>query len=245
MSEIRVTSVVGENGGDRVGLTTGLTVGPLTGTTGIGATISHHGHAQFAGVCTATSLVGNVKTDRIIPTGGVPSGGGGGIIQVVSTNVDSTSTTTLTTQDTFYEITALATTITTVSANSKILVTAGIGGEANHEDYYLTFRCGRVIGGSLTYIFKGADAGSRKSVLAVVDTGHYDNDKNSTPSYQSYPNMLDSPSQAAGTAITYKFFVSSSAGDNASYFLNRTVGDGNSSGYERLFSYMTLMEVSV
>ena len=35
MSEIRVTSVVGENGGDRVGLTTGLTVGPLTGTTGI------------------------------------------------------------------------------------------------------------------------------------------------------------------------------------------------------------------
>ena len=57
MSEIRVTSVVGENGGDRVGLTTGLTVGPLTGTTGIGATISHQGHAQFVGVCTATSFV--------------------------------------------------------------------------------------------------------------------------------------------------------------------------------------------
>ena len=59
MSEIRVTSIVGENGGDRVGLTTGLTVGPLTGTTGIGATISHQGHAQFAGVCTATSFVGS------------------------------------------------------------------------------------------------------------------------------------------------------------------------------------------
>ena len=59
MSEIRVTSLVGENGGDRVGLTTGLTVGPLTGTTGIGATITHQGHAQFAGVCTATSFVGN------------------------------------------------------------------------------------------------------------------------------------------------------------------------------------------
>ena len=59
MSEIRVTSVVGENGGERVGLTTGLTVGPLTGTTGIGATISHQGHAQFTGVCTASSFVGN------------------------------------------------------------------------------------------------------------------------------------------------------------------------------------------
>ena len=62
MSEIRVTSVVGENGGDRVGLTTGLTVGPLTGTTGIGATITHQGHAQFAGVCTATSFVSNGHT---------------------------------------------------------------------------------------------------------------------------------------------------------------------------------------
>ena len=59
MSEIRVSRVVGENGGDRVGLTTGLTVGPLTGTTGIGATISHHGHAHFAGVCTATSFSGS------------------------------------------------------------------------------------------------------------------------------------------------------------------------------------------
>ena len=56
MSEIRVTSIVGESGGDRVGLTTGLTVGPLTGTTGIGATITHQGHAQFAGVCTATNV---------------------------------------------------------------------------------------------------------------------------------------------------------------------------------------------
>ena len=56
MSEIRVTSVVGENGGDRVGLTTGLTVGPLTGTTGIGATISHHGNASFTGIVTATNV---------------------------------------------------------------------------------------------------------------------------------------------------------------------------------------------
>ena len=56
MSEIRVTSIVGENGGDRVGLTTGLTVGPLTGTTGIGATISHHGNASFTGIVTATNV---------------------------------------------------------------------------------------------------------------------------------------------------------------------------------------------
>ena len=70
MSEIRVTSVVGENGGDRVGLTTGLTVGPLTGTTGIGATITHQGHAQFAGVCTATSFVGSGANLTNLPASG-------------------------------------------------------------------------------------------------------------------------------------------------------------------------------
>jgi len=249
MSEIRVTSVVGENGGDRVGLTTGLTVGPLTGTTGIGATISHQGHAQFAGVCTATSFVGNVtgnvNTDRIIPTGGVPSGGGGGIIQVVSTNVDTTSTISLSTRYSYYEITPLTTNITIRSANSKILVSAGIGGEANHEDYNLAFRCGRVIGGSLSYIFKAADAGSRTTALAMGNTGYFSDDQNSTTSYNSFANMLDSPSQAVGTTITYKFFVSSVAGDNASYFLNRCVNTGDSQSYERTFSHLTLMEVSV
>ena len=70
MSEIRVTSVVGENGGDRVGLTTGLTVGPLTGTTGIGATITHQGHAQFAGVCTATSFSGSGANLTSLPASG-------------------------------------------------------------------------------------------------------------------------------------------------------------------------------
>ena len=86
-------------------------------------------------------MASKLRVNSILPVDGVPTGGGGGIVQVLSTNVDSTSTTTLTTQDTFYEITALTTTITTVSANSKILVTAGIGGEASHEDYYLGFRC--------------------------------------------------------------------------------------------------------
>ena len=70
MSEIRVTSVVGENGGDRVGLTTGLTVGPLTGTTGIGATITHQGHAQFAGIVTATEYRGGGSSGLIINSSG-------------------------------------------------------------------------------------------------------------------------------------------------------------------------------
>ena len=54
MSEIRVTNVIGENGSDPVGLSTGFTVGPTSGTT---ATITHEGQASFTGIVTATSFV--------------------------------------------------------------------------------------------------------------------------------------------------------------------------------------------
>ena len=189
-----------------------------------------------------------------ISVGGLPDGivdrdtlateAKGSILQVVSTNVDSTSSISLSTQYSYYEITPITTTITTTAANSKILVSAGIGGEANHEDYNLAFRCGRVIGGSLSIIFKGADASSRTTALAMGNTGYYADDQNSTTAYNSFANMLDSPSQAAGTAITYKFFVSSLGGNSATYYLNRTVSDANDASKERLFSYLTLMEVA-
>ena len=113
MSEIRVTSVVGENGGDRVGLTTGLTVGPLTGTTGIGATITHQGHAQFAGVCTATSFVGNGA--------GLTNVSAGKILQVVNlVKTDSFSTT----STSLVDITGFSLSITPKFNTSKILVLA-------------------------------------------------------------------------------------------------------------------------
>ena len=66
MSEIRVTNIIGENGSNPVGLSTGFTVGPTSGTTGIGVTITHQGHAQFAGVCTATSFSGSGDTNTKI-----------------------------------------------------------------------------------------------------------------------------------------------------------------------------------
>ena len=117
MSEIRVTSVVGENGGDRVGLTTGLTVGPLTGTTGIGATISHQGHAQFAGVCTATSFVGSGANLTGISAGKVLQ-----VKYAVKNNMTSLSTITSP-----LEISSdLRVTMTPTSASSLMIVAANL-----------------------------------------------------------------------------------------------------------------------
>ena len=118
MSEIRVTSVVGENGGDRVGLTTGLTVGPLTGTTGIGATITHQGHAQFAGVCTATSFVDNGA--------GLTNVSAGKILQVVQTHYSDLLSNS-TASGAVWAPSQLNCTITPTSSSSKVLITAKIG----------------------------------------------------------------------------------------------------------------------
>ena len=69
MSEIRVTKVIGENGSDPVGLSTGFTVGPTSGTT---ATITHEGQASFSGICTATAFAptaGQLSHRNIIVNG--------------------------------------------------------------------------------------------------------------------------------------------------------------------------------
>ena len=60
-----------------------------------------------------------LRVDKIIPTGGVPTGGGGGIIQVVSAYKGDNFSTSSTT---FVDITGLSATITPKFSTSKILV---------------------------------------------------------------------------------------------------------------------------
>ena len=69
----------------------------------------------------------------------------GSIIQVVNTGVTSTSSLNLTSISTWYTISSLDTTITTSSANSKILINAQIYGEADAADYVTCFKIVKVI----------------------------------------------------------------------------------------------------
>ena len=220
MSEIRVTSVVGENGGDRVGLTTGLTVGPLTGTTGIGATITHQGHAQFAGVCTASSFAGNVNTDKIIPTGGVPSGGGGGIIQVLQGSTNNR----LETSSQSFVATNLSATITPKFNTSKVFIMISGDCNTNAVDNEMYMSIYRSIGGA-----SFSDLGSG-SGHGFATASSYSERLHSAVSI----NYLDSPSTTS--SVEYKVYVrkSNTGSGNVEFPVNN--------GAQHAF--ITLMEVS-
>jgi len=63
-------------------------------------------------------MASELRVDRIIPVNGVPTGGGGGIIQVVS----ASTSTEVTNATTSYVDTGLTATITPTSASSKVFV---------------------------------------------------------------------------------------------------------------------------
>ena len=116
---------LGGNGTTGAGGAGRLLVDNIVNRSGTGAPTFPNG-AVVTGIVTATSFVGNVTgniiTDKIVPTGGVPSGGGGGIIQVLQTVVKTHDSRSGGGVATFYNIPGMSITITPKFATSKILV---------------------------------------------------------------------------------------------------------------------------
>jgi len=226
MSEIRVTSVVGENGGDRVGLTTGLTVGPLTGTTGIGATITHHGHAQFAGVCTATSFSGSGANLTGISAGK--------ILQVQSTTRTDTFSESIAANTGAISGDAITVNITPSNASNKIFLIANlsIGLSNDNEVNWAFYKDGSVISGAIA----NAD-GNRQRRTSAGDV------RWSGTHHTIGGQYLDT---AGGTSqITYSCRLSSGNNGTVTIYLNRSHTNDNYAYDFKSISTLTAMEVEV
>ncbi len=224
MSEIRVTSIVGENGGDRVGLTTGLTVGPLTGTTGIGATISHHGHAHFAGVCTATSFSGSGANLTGISAGK--------ILQVQSTTRTDTFSESVATNTGAISGDAITVNITPSNASNKIFLIAhlSIGLSNDNEVNWAFYKDGSVISGAVA----NAD-GNRQRRTSAGDV-RWTGTHNTTGG-----QYLDT---AGGTSqITYSCRLSAGNNGAVTIYLNRSHTNDNYAYDFKTISTLTAMEV--
>jgi hypothetical protein len=172
-----------------------------------------------------------LRTNRIIPRDGLPSGASGGIIQVRSTT--KTDTFTSSTSGSFVDVTGLSVTITPTRSDSKILVTAmcsvGNSGTGTRSGM-------RLVRGS-TPIAVATGVGSRTAASFGTFNAHGNAANAQIPAYVQF---LDSP--ATTSATTYK--IQLHTGDSSTMTVNRTGEDSNSSSEKRGVSTITVMEVS-
>jgi hypothetical protein len=174
-------------------------------------------------------MASELRVDRIIPVNGVPTGGGGGIVQVVQASTNTQVN--INTQT--YTDTGLSATITPRFASSKILVITNhqiYAASTGDNDFYFGIRYLR----DSTTIFTPTTDSNGPFDYGVAAYG-----ASATRVWYSRcspPEFLDSPNTTS--AVTYKTQARTySASNNANvYFQYDTTTDGT--------SYITLMEVS-
>ena len=131
-----------------------------------------------------------LRTNRIVPRDGLPSGSSGGIIQVRSTTKTDTFVTTSTS---FVDITGLSVTITPTRADSKILVTYHTNASMEDDGY----RGGlRLMRDSTAISVADADGSRIVSTVAMAD----DPSADEINCYSA--TFLDSPSTTSSTTST-------------------------------------------
>ena len=176
-------------------------------------------------------MASQLRVDKIVPVDGVPSGGGGGIVQCVSTTKLTQQTITDSSGDTNYPAGAvdiMTATITPKFSTSKILISTTVQAACSDSAMLYMFR-------DSTLINAGTDGSSSNNGVnrgfAMVRMYR----TNETYSYTT--QFLDSPSSTS--SITYKIKGLNTSSSEA-LFINRRNSNDNYS----LTSFLTLMEIS-
>ena len=169
-----------------------------------------------------------IKVDSIVPTTGVPTGGGGGIVQCVQEVLTSTVTVTSTS---FTDV-GLSATITPRTNSNKILAIADISSSGSNGNYIM-FQLVR----DSTNIYLGTD--SKTYVASKVFYPNSDNIDDGGAVGNTNIVFLDSPQD--NSPITYKVQVkvTNNTGTTSTGTIN-----GRDDNDTCLASSLTLMEVS-
>ena len=173
-------------------------------------------------------MTSELRVDKIIPTTGAPTDGGGGIIQVKM----GTLTSKFNTASSSMVDCGLSVTITPKFNTSKILVQVSLGSLSNNERYKRAFM--NIVRGS-TNVITG-DAATGHEVTAALNSRSADDNHIQIPvSFM----VLDSP--ATTNAITYKVQLSRGS-DSGTVYLNGSAGADAYAG--NTASTIIVMEVS-
>ena len=166
-----------------------------------------------------------LRTNRIIPRDGLPSGSAGGIIQLKSVTHTEFESQALTGSGNFFDIPGMSVTITPTRADSKIFVMTTVAVACNNANRNNFIQLRR----DSTDIAKGTEGGS-------VNASFYHKTRDNFSPANINIQHLDSP--ATTSAVTYK--VRWSGENSTTYYLNRNASNTN----EGMVSSITVMEVS-
>ena len=175
-----------------------------------------------------------LRTNRIIPRDGLPSGSFGGIIQIKQKVIDGTYSESVPPGNSGpYGNLVDSESITPTRSDSKILIMMNLNvGASNDGNLSVTLhRNGSVISGAI-----GAAPGSRTPVTATEFTS------NTSRQVQMNVTYIDSP--ASTSAQTYGFKFSVAENGNMNCYLNRDNNFGTSYHTQKPISTITLIEVS-
>ena len=181
-------------------------------------------------------MTSKLRVDSILPVDGAPTGGGGGIIQVVSA-INTSATVSITVDgETYhnYDDSSLKVTITPKFATSKILIFGTIHVSANTNAYATYVRLNK--DGSVLSGARGDAEGNRTRALSVIPVSSLD-----------YPCMhsisyLDSAGDTSSRYYNYAFAHGASSGRTMK--INAGYNVSNSFNYSVTASTITAMEVS-
>ena len=177
-------------------------------------------------------MASKLRVNSILPVDGAPTGGGGGIIQVVSTTKTSTATTD---SATYADLSGMSVSLTPQSG-SKVYINIDLqfGGENNSYGGFKLLRDSTVIGSGTE------GTGNMSNVTFGAGTGQ-DNDqfRVRTVSY----SILDTHGANGSTSVTYKLQWASVYYDYSIY-LNKPHNADNQSYNLFGSSTITAMEVS-
>ena len=225
-----IGNVTGDVTGNVTGNLTGNVTGNVTGAVTPSGDVNVGSNIKLgaaSGIVTTTTL----NTDRIIPTGGVPTGGGGGIIQVVqniktdtgSSSVDGGALTNH----------VLTQAITPKFNTSKVLVEFNVMVSSDSA----MNRLGAVLTRNGTPIGVADDTGDNKTENTVCI-----NAPNTNEPYNLCGKFLDSP--ATTSSVTYGVKIRTGTSSTITIYFNRQGTESNNIYIMRGTSALTLMEVS-
>ncbi len=168
-------------------------------------------------------MTSQLRVDKIVPVDGAPTSGGGGIIQIKQTFLNTATSTT--TSGSFTDISGMSVSITPKFNTSKIFVMITLGSISSNGGISVGFRLLR----DSTVIGNAADTTLQSGFTNIYDGGD-------ASLMSASHNFLDSPSTTS--AITYKLQWRNSSSTS---YINRYHGSSDSYNGS---STITAMEVS-